>query len=434
MFYIILCIFQYFASSAYQPVHRDHKQEKYLGPPYHGNSEQSNQLYRQSSYGTYPGRILNKVKTSNDKGTENSKKIKPLYLESAHSHSLNQDSDLSNHPHSQKKDYDLPVHSDCVFQSGCFSEDESHYNHSKELKRDSLCGLQPPKLKDTVANLYYSLCHNQQSSVFPFSSEENLNYPIYEYDDIVHCDNMEESRSVSEALNMASSGNISNPTRTSYHSPMPLCIEDNHSCDRVSDSSCMYVSDSKTSNMWRNNKISKSVEITSELTSDLNQSSLVYSKSGECSSMPADFTYSGDSDSYSINLVAQRKHQFESGNLLAESMERMNLYRSELSRMSKSNQIKLVSARTAEFENKSQPSAYNHRQVESDDVKRNKSGPKASFIQNEQPIKQVNSECDYLDQQNSNKLSNVEPAYNSNVESEALSGNVYYDISFWYNA
>lgn len=361
-----------------------------------------------------------KVKSSNDKGPESSKQFsKPLFVESAHIGDLNRDVDLTNHIHSHKKDYELAVASDCVFQSGCFSEDEDHYNHSKEIKGDGLCGLQPPKLKDTVANIYYSLCHNQEAPVFPFSSEENLNYPIYEFDDIVHCDNMEDSRNVSKALSMASARNMPNPNRASYHSPMPLYLEDNNSCDKSNDSSFICNSDSMTSNMWRNSKISKSAEITPELTSDLavNQSSLVYSKSGECSSMPSDFTYSETADSFSINLVAQRKHQFESGNVLAESMERMNLYRSELSRMSKPNQIKLVSTRATEFENKSQSSmvspTQNHKLVESID-RRAKAAAKANFMLNDQSKQ---AESDYLDQQNSNKLRSVETSFISNVES-----------------
>lgn len=409
-------------------MHREQKQ-KYHIPSYHEHSEHSNQLYKQQSYGTYPGRLLNKSKISNDRRTENSRHIsKPLFIGTTNPHDLNEDSDLANHLQPQKKDYKLTTkHSDCVFQSGCFSEDEDHYNHPKELKSDSLCGLQPPKLKDTVANIYYNLCHNQQSPVFPFSSEENLNYPIYEFDDIVHCDNMEESNSVSEALSMASAENMPNPNRASYQSHMPLYSEGNHSYDRISDSMC--ISDSQASSTWRTNKISRSAEITSELTSDLagNQRSLVYSKSGECSSMPSDFTYSESPDSFSINLVAQRKNQFESGKMLAESLERMNLYRSELSRMSKSNQIRLVSSRTAEFENKSLSSAVsptqNHKQLESD--KKSIAALKASFMQNDQP---KHSEYDYLDKQNSNKLSSLETSFISNIDSsvsEPLSGNVY---------
>lgn len=334
---------------------------------------------------------------------------------------------MTNHLHSPKRNHELTTPSDCVFQSGCFSEDEDSYNHPKELKRDSFCSLQPPKLKDSVANLYFNLCHNQQSSFFPFSSEENLNYPIYELDDIVHCDNMGESRSISEALSMASGGNIPNPNRQSYQ-PMSLYMGDN-TCERTSDSSLVCISDSQPSNMCRNSMISRSAEITSELNSEMsvNPSSLVYSKSGECSSMPSDFLYSKDTDSFSINLVAQRKHQFESGDMLAESLEKMNLYKSELSRMSKPNQIKLVSTRTAEFENKSQFSVvsptHNHKQLEND--KKTKASLKENFMLNDQPKQ---SEYDYLDKQNSNKLSSVETSFISNVDSSisvTSSGNIF---------
>ena len=301
------------------------------------------------------------------------------------------------------------------------------------MKRDSLCSLQPPKLKDSVANLYYNLCHNQQSSFFPFSSEENLNYPLYELDDIVHCDNMGESRSISEALSMASGGNMPNTNRASYQPHMSLYLEDNNTCERTSDSSLVCISTSQPSSMCRNSMISRSAEITSEFNSDMsvNQSSLVYSKSEECSSMPSDFLYSKDSDSFSINLVAQRKHQFESGDMLAESMEKMNLYKSELSRMSKPNQIKIVSSRTAEFENKSQftvvSPTHNHRQREND--KKTTAALKANFMLNDQPKL---SEYDYLDKQNSNKLSSVETSFISSLDSSITgtsSGNIFYYIS-----
>lgn len=388
-------------------------------------------MYKQSSYGTYPGRILNKSKIANGKGTEINKRIsKPSLEKDVNSLDLNQSTEFANHLHSPKKNHDLSTPSDCVFQSGCFSEDEDSYNHPKELKRDSLCSLQPPKLKESVANLYYNLCHNQQSPFFSFSSEENLNYPLYEFDDIVHCDNMGESRSISEALSMASSGNKPNPNRSSYKPPISLYLEDNNMCDRTSDSSLVCISDSQPSSLYRNNMRCKSAEITSELNSEMsvNQSSLVYSRSGECSSMPSDFLYNKDTDSFSINLVAHRKHQFESGDMLAESMEKMNLYKSELSRMSKPNQIKLVSTRTAEFENKSQSSivspTHNYKQIEDD--KKSRAALKANFMLNEQPKL---SEYDYLDKQNSNKLSSVETSFISNVDSSLTgtsSGNVFF--------
>uniref|UniRef100_A0A2R5L4R0 Putative spectrin beta non-erythrocytic 2 n=1 Tax=Ornithodoros turicata TaxID=34597 RepID=A0A2R5L4R0_9ACAR len=52
----------------------------------------------------------------------------------------------------------------------------------------------------------------------------------------------------------------------------------------------------------------------------------------------------------SLNLVAQRLHLFESGGLLARSLERMKLYRSELSRMSSGCPVPIVSVRAAKFQ------------------------------------------------------------------------------------
>lgn len=52
----------------------------------------------------------------------------------------------------------------------------------------------------------------------------------------------------------------------------------------------------------------------------------------------------------SLNLVAQRLHLFESGGLLARSLERMKLYRSELARLTSGCPVPIVSVRAARFE------------------------------------------------------------------------------------
>lgn len=52
----------------------------------------------------------------------------------------------------------------------------------------------------------------------------------------------------------------------------------------------------------------------------------------------------------SLNLVAQRLHLFESGGLLARSLERMKLYRSELARLTSGCPVPIVSVRAAKFE------------------------------------------------------------------------------------
>ncbi|XP_077514456.1 rho GTPase-activating protein 23-like isoform X2 [Amblyomma americanum] len=55
-------------------------------------------------------------------------------------------------------------------------------------------------------------------------------------------------------------------------------------------------------------------------------------------------------DQSSLNLVAQRLHLFESGGLLARSLERMKLYRSELARLTSGCPVPIVSVRAAKFE------------------------------------------------------------------------------------
>ncbi|KAL1439105.1 hypothetical protein MTO96_047562 [Rhipicephalus appendiculatus] len=55
-------------------------------------------------------------------------------------------------------------------------------------------------------------------------------------------------------------------------------------------------------------------------------------------------------DHSSLNLVAQRLHLFESGGLLARSLERMKLYRSELARLTSGCPVPIVSVRAAKFE------------------------------------------------------------------------------------
>ncbi|GIY46316.1 rho GTPase-activating protein 21-B [Caerostris extrusa] len=122
----------YFASSAYQPVHREHKQHKYLMPAFCPASEQSNQLYRQSSYGTYPGRIHKKSKATFDKDTENKRGVKHVFLESS---DINKEINISSPSHLscdlENKSYDLPSPAKCIYEGSCFSEDESLFHHAK---------------------------------------------------------------------------------------------------------------------------------------------------------------------------------------------------------------------------------------------------------------------------------------------------------------
>lgn len=341
---IILYIFlQYFASSAYQPVHREHKQHKYLVPSLCPDTEQSNQLYRQSAYGTYPGRIHRKAKSSLEKEADKRSEVKRAFMESG-SVDVNKELNLSSPSHLacgyDTRPYHPPSPEKCIFESGCFSEDEGLFHHTKEIENDDLLGSP----KGTVANLYYSLCHDPQASNFAFSSEENLNYPIYmsDFDDIVHCDNMAES-SIAEALH-----GMGGAVPTVYPCERPQYVGGNHSCDRDSDYLC-----SNPTGYYANNRLVNVEEVGSVYSNVQEMSSSGAVFPGERNSVSSDYDFSENPNIPSINLVAQRRHQFESGNLLAESMERMNLYRSELSRMSKPNHVHMVPSRAAEFENKS---------------------------------------------------------------------------------
>ncbi|GIX94647.1 hypothetical protein CDAR_3661 [Caerostris darwini] len=402
----------YFASSAYQPVHREHKQHKYLMPAFCPASEQSNQLYRQSSYGTYPGRIHKKSKATFDKDTENKRGVKHVFLESG---DINKEINISSPSHLscdlENKSYDLPSPAKCIYEGSCFSEDESLFHHAKKLENEDLLELESPsKLKGTVANLYYSLCHDQPSSNFTFSSEENLNYPIYmsDFDDIVHCDNMAESKSVSEALHGAGETILSHSVPCSYSCVRPQYGGDNHSCDTVQDSTCLCISSNSKSSFYSNNKLASTEDVNLHFTAgqDMNSSSTMYLRAGERNSVASDYDFSENSSIPSINIVAQRRHQFESGNLLAESMERMHLYKSELSRMSKPNHVRLVSSRTAEFETKTSPSTNSTLGQKSSEIFKKKeetSENHSKYIDNA-----IQSICydDYdstLDHQNSNK-------------------------------
>ncbi|KFM69861.1 Rho GTPase-activating protein 21-A, partial [Stegodyphus mimosarum] len=404
----------YFASSAYQPVHREGKQHKYLVPSFPSDTGQSNHLYRQSSYSTYPGRVLNKVKASANKTAESPKQSSQcMYLGPSFAHSTNEDSNLPSTlqvvQDLERKGYDLPLPEKELYEGGCFSEDEGLYHH-KELRNNELCNLQPPKLKDTVANFYYSLCHDQPTSVLSFSSEENLNYPIYmsDFDDIVHCDNMEDSRNNPDSLHGTDGAILPNPNRYPYQCDRPRYSSGNPTCDRISDSSCLCVSDLQTPSYWTSNKMSTTKDISQEFSTDhsFNHSATMCHHSGESNSLPCDFNFTDNQETPSINLVAQRRHQFESGNLLAESMERMKLYRSELSRMSKPNQVRIVSSRAAEFENKSQMSVVsptrNHKQEDCVDKLNEATLHEEKCAQNEQSNKYVYDLS--LDHQNRNKM------------------------------
>ncbi|GFT15370.1 rho GTPase-activating protein 21 [Nephila pilipes] len=399
----------YFASSAYQPVHREHKQHKYLMPSFCSDSEQSNQLYRQSSYGTYPGRVHKKSKAVFDKDIENKRGVKHVFLESD---DVNKDLNISSPSHLscelENKSYDLPSPEKCIYEGSCFSEDEGLYHHAKELETDDLLELQPPKLTGPVSNLYYSLCHDQPSSNFAFSSEENLNYPIYmsDFDDIVHCDNMAESKSVSDALHGTGETLLSHPVPCSFPSERPQYVGGNHSCDRVLDPACLCISSGQKPSYYSNNKMGNMEDVNLHFTSNQasNSTGAMYHKPGERNSVSSEFDFSENPSIPSINIVAQRRHQFESGNLLVESMERMNLYRSELSRMSRPNHVRLVSSRTAEFETKSvscikQPSGQKSVEV---CEKNEENSENYKYITND--IQSIGLDYDSaLDQQNRNK-------------------------------
>ncbi|KAG8176588.1 hypothetical protein JTE90_024249 [Oedothorax gibbosus] len=334
----------YFASSAYQPVHREHKQHKYLVPSFRPDTDQSNQLYRQSAYGTYPGRIHRKAKTSMEKEAEKRSEAKRAFMEAC-SGDVNKELNLSSPSHLacgyDTKTYHPPSPEKCIFESGCFSEDEGLFHLTKEIENDDVLG----STKVPVANLFYSMCHDQPVSNFAFSSEENLNYPIYmsDFDDIVHCDNMAES-SITEALHHGTM--MSGTVPSAYERPQYTGA--NHSCDRDSDYLCRnptgYYSNSRLLSAEDGGPVYSNVQA-------LSPSGATYP--GERNSMASEYDFSENPNIPSINLVAQRRHAFESGNILTESMDRMKLYKSELSRMSHPNHVQIVSARTAEFETKS---------------------------------------------------------------------------------
>ncbi|XP_055947858.1 rho GTPase-activating protein 21-like isoform X2 [Argiope bruennichi] len=398
----------YFASSAYQPVHREHKQHKYLVPSYCPDSEQSNQQYRQSSYGTYPGRIHKKSKGTIDKDVESKRGIQHVFLESD---DVNKDLNLSSPSHLscglEDKDYDLPSPAKCIYEGSCFSEDEGLFHHAKDFENEDILELQPPKLKSTVANLYYSLCRDQPPSNFAFASEENLNYPIYmsDFDDIVHCDNMAESKSISEALHGTGETISSHPISMSYPCDRPQYGENNHSCDRIRDSAHLSLLNEQKPSYYSNNKMINSEDLNLHYNPDTssNNSSAMHRKTGERNSIASDYDFSENPNIPSINIVAQRRHQFESGNLLAESMERMNLYRSELSRMSMPNHVRLVSSRTAEFETKtgsSVNSLYAQKSIEVS--KKNEESSESHMKYNDNRIQSFDYDST-LDHQNSNK-------------------------------
>ncbi|CAL1295743.1 unnamed protein product [Larinioides sclopetarius] len=398
----------YFASSAYQPVHREHKQHKYRVPSYCPESEQSNQQYRQSSYGTYPGRIHKKSKGAIDKDVECKRGIKHVFLESD---DVNKDLNLSSPSHLscvlEDKEYDLPSPAKCIYEGSCFSEDEGLFHHAKDYENEDILELEPPKLKSTVANLYYSLCRDQPPSNFAFASEENLNYPIYmsDFDDIVHCDNMAESKSISEALHGTGETISSHPISLSYPCDRSQYGEDNHSCDRVRDSAHLSFLNEQKPPYYSNNQMANTDDMNLHYNSDKssNNSSAMYRKTGERNSVTSDYDFSENPNIPSINIVAQRRHQFESGNLLAESMERMNLYRSELSRMSKPNHVRLVSSRTAEFETKTGSSVNSSYAEKSIEVSKKIEESSESFMKyNDNRIQSFDYDST-LDHQNSNK-------------------------------
>ncbi|XP_071040617.1 rho GTPase-activating protein 23 isoform X2 [Parasteatoda tepidariorum] len=343
----------YFASSAYQPVHRQNKEHKYLLPAYQAHNDKANLQYRQSNYGTYPGRLHHKSKASLERGKQEngSSVVNYQVIESQLPNNVLQEGLNSSHLASglDKKEDEFSVHDKYDLDTSCFSEDEGYYHHSKDLKCAKFVDLQPPKLKDTVANLYYTLC-SDKPSVFAFSSEDNLNYPIYmsDFDGVVHCDNMAETKNDADA----SEDGVRHISYPFDRSPFAEC---NQSCDSVGNGECVCHSDSRTPVYWAADKVLNPDEADPHFQV---HPDLLCRKPSERNSISSAYDFRDNPNIPSINLVAQRRHQFESGNLLAESMERMNLYRSELSRMSKANQVKIVSSRTAAFENKSLSPTY----------------------------------------------------------------------------
>ncbi|GIY46315.1 rho GTPase-activating protein 21 [Caerostris extrusa] len=215
-------------------------------------------------------------------------------------------------------------------------------------------------------------------------------------------------KSVSEALHGAGETILSHSVPCSYSCVRPQYGGDNHSCDRVQDSTCLCISSNSKSSFYSNNKLASTEDVNLHFTAgqDMNSSSTMYLRAGERNSVASDYDFSENSSIPSINIVAQRRHQFESGNLLAESMERMHLYKSELSRMSKPNHVRLVSSRTAEFETKTSPSTNSTLGQKSSEIFKKKeeaSENHSKYIDNA-----IQSICydDYdttLDHQNSNK-------------------------------
>lgn len=429
----------YFASSAYQPVYRGHKQHKYFVPSYHDNKHQ-NKISKPCESIHFGDERTTKLHTSlgecdcqngHDKLECRFSEARLLH-EQKKKHELfyaQEVSFLSPHETHKKylvkKDSEFPVpvplspsRINSFEEESCpdqYFSDTANTEHSLEVVSSAdddvnVVHALPCRTIDaenSVDNKSGNIWDNKSQSVGSYTSqtEGNNHYMSSDFRNMAHCDKSESGSSCVAAL-------ISNtmkglmPHLSSFHA-------DQYFGRDVSESSMNLSGDSMDSFCSLN--ISETCDSSSgapksnisQNMSDLFNSSL---SDSECfkstqgystnavnartkSNVKKHLVTNGITDdsadncsNSSINLVAQRCHLFESGTVLAQSLERMSMYRSELSRMSKPNHI--VSARMAHFEHLSPRSGLLSSQLSSVPMKNLEEA--SDVIENQMPCEEKN--------------------------------------------
>lgn len=407
----------YFASSAYQPVYRGHKQHKYFVPSYH-DSKHQNKATKPCENTHFGDERTTKVHPSlGECDCENGHdKLECRFSEARLLHEQKKKHELFYaqevsflSPHEThkkylvKKDSGFPVpvplspsRLNSFEEESCpdqYFSDTASTKQSFEVVSSvddiNLVHALPCRTIDTQNSIHdesSNIWDNKSQSVGSFTSqiETNNHYMSSDFGTMAHCDKSESGSSCVAAL-------ISNtmkglmPHLSGFHA-------DQYFGRDVSESSMNLSGDSMDSFCSLN--ISETCDSSSGVPksninqnmSDLFNSSL---SDSECfkstqgystnvvnvrtkSNVKKHLVTNGLDDddenpdncnNSSINLVAQRCHLFESGTVLARSLERMSMYRSELSRMSKPNHI--VPARTAHFEHLSPSSTVPSSQLSS---------------------------------------------------------------------